>query len=153
MEPFDDMRSAGELLAQRTMERVVDLVVQSLDVNALLATVDVDSVLRQVDVDALLERVDVNAIVSRVDVNALLDRVDVNRLVTRVDMAALAQQTDISAVLSLSSGSAANEAVDTVRGQFVALDRWIDHWVRRLLHRKGAEPMSPRMLLKAEAGT
>ena len=54
-----------EAMAQRVAERVVDLVLHVLDVNALLA---------QVDVNALPAQVDVNAVLARVDVNALLDR-------------------------------------------------------------------------------
>lgn len=143
MAPFDQMRSAGELLAQRTMERAVDLVVQALDVNELVQQVDMDTLLGRLDVNALLERIDVDALMRRVDLDAVLDRVDVNRLITRVDMDAVARQTDISAVITMSSGSVASEAVDIVRGQAVTLDRRIDRWVRRLLRRKGAELMSP----------
>ena len=66
VDPLDRLRSAGrrvtdpfETLAQRVAERVLELIVSALDVNALL------------------ERVDVNALLGRVDVNTLLDRVDV----------------------------------------------------------------------------
>jgi hypothetical protein len=63
-----------ELVTQRATERVIDLVVNAMDINALVAQVDLDGILTQVDVDALLNRVDVNALLDRVDVNALLDR-------------------------------------------------------------------------------
>jgi hypothetical protein len=153
VDPFNQVRSAGELLAQQTMERVIDLVVQALDVNELVQQVDMDALLSRVDVNALLGKVDVNSVLRQVDLDALLERVDINRLITRVDMDAITRQTDISAVITMSSGSVTKEAVDIVRGQAVALDRWIDYWVRRLLRRKGRELMSPPTLLNVGART
>ena len=161
MAPFDQMRSASELLAQRTMERMIDLVVHAVDTNelvrqvdvdTLLSRVDVNALLREVDVDALLARVDVDELLSRVDVDAVLDRVDVNGLINRVDMEAIARRADFAAVVSMSSGSMATRAADIVRGQAVALDQWIDHWVRRLLRRKGSALTSPPALLNVGAG-
>jgi hypothetical protein len=171
MEPFDQVRSAGEVLAQRTVERVLDLVVQALDVNALvrqtdvdmlldrldvnavLEKVDVNALLRQVDVDALLGHVDVDALLSRVDLDALLDRVDVNRLITRVDIDSIARHTDIGAVFVMSSGHMASGAVDIVRGQAVAADQWIDRCVHRLLRRKTGGLAGPKALTDAGAET
>src|SRR5262249_32628057 len=60
-----------EQLAQRIAERVVELVLSVLDVNALLAQVDVNAVLARVDVAALLNRVDLNAVLAQVDIGAL----------------------------------------------------------------------------------
>ncbi len=68
------MTDPVESLAQRVAERVVDLLVQALDVNALVRRVDLNAALGQVDINALLARVDVNALLDRVDVNTLLDR-------------------------------------------------------------------------------
>jgi hypothetical protein len=150
---FDQVRSASELLAQRTLERVLDLVVEALDVNELVQQADVNMLLSRLDVNAVLEKVDVNALLSRVDLDALLDRVDVNRLITRVDIDSIAQHTDIGAVVVASSENMASGAVDIVRGQVVAADQRIDRWVHRLLRRKAGGPAGPSTLLKAEAGT
>jgi hypothetical protein len=49
-----------EALAQAAADRVVELAVSALDVNALL------------------DRVDMNAVLDRIDINRLLDRVDMN---------------------------------------------------------------------------
>ena len=117
------------------MERVLDLVVQSLDVNAVL------------------EKVDLDALLSQVDLNALLDRVDVNRLITRVDIDSIAQHTDIGAVFVASSGNMASGAVDIVRGQAVAADQRIDRWMHRLLRRKTPGLAGPPTLTSAEAET
>lgn len=144
MEQSDQMRSVSELLAQRVMERVLDLVVQSLDVNELV---------RQVDVNALLSRVDVNTLLSQVDVNALLDRVDVNALLDRVDVDAIIEHTDIGAAMAMSSGHMTGRAVDILRGQGVTLDDRIDRFMRRLLRRGDPGLAAPRALIGSEAGT
>jgi hypothetical protein len=65
-----------ERLAQGVAERVVALVVDALDVNAVVARIDVDALLARIDVDALLDRIDVDALLERVDVEALIARID-----------------------------------------------------------------------------
>ena len=82
------MTAVPERLAQAVAERVVALVVDALDVNAILA---------RVDVEALLERIDVDALLARVDLDELLARVD------------------LSAALAPTATSAAQEALDAVR--------------------------------------
>jgi hypothetical protein len=185
VDPFDRVRLAGrrltdplESLALRVAERVVDLLLNALDVNALLARVDIDplltrvdlnavlarvdlnavlvqvdvnAVLAQVDVAALLERADLNDILQRVDITALLSRIDMNDLLARVDMDALVEQTDLGAVIARSSGGAASEALDAARSQAVGLDQFIDRWVQRALRRKHAPPLAPRALLDGQA--
>ncbi len=177
MNPRDRLWSAArrvadpvETLAQQVTERVIDLLVDALDINQLVARVDlnaildrvdIDAVLRKVDVNALLDRVDVNVLLDRVDVNALLERldpdpilarVDVNDLVKRIDMDALVEETDLGAVIAGSSGGLAREALDAARSQTVGLDQFIDRWVRRLLRRGHPGPSAPPALLPAQAG-
>ena len=142
-----------EQMAQRVAERVVDLVLQVLDVNALLAQVDVNALLDKIDVTALLERVDLNAVLARVDTDALLDRIDVNALLQRVDVDTLVEQTDLGAVIARSTGGVASEALDAARSQAVGLDQTIDRWVQRALRRKQPAPSAPGALLDAEAAS
>jgi hypothetical protein len=167
--PGDRLRSVGrrmtdpaEVLAQQITDRVVELVVNALDVNelvarvdlnALLGAVDIDAVLKKIELNALLDRVDLDAVIRRVDVGALLDRVDVNDLVKRIDMAALVEETDLGAVIARSSGGVMNEALDALRSQVVGLDRFIDRWVSRLLRRKHPLPSAPSTLLLRKAET
>jgi hypothetical protein len=122
-----------EAMAQRVAERVVDLVLHVLDVNALLA------------------RVDVNAVLNRVDTGALIDSIDINELLQRIDMDALAEQTDLGAVIARSSGGAMSEALDAARSQAVGLDKFIDRWAQRTIRRKYPAPAGPRALLDGEA--
>lgn len=157
MNPRDRPLPAGksnlvEAVAQRAAEPVIDLIVNTLDVNALLARVDLDAVLGSIDIAGVLQRVDLNAVLARVDVNALLDRVDVNALlaranidevVGRIDMDALVRETDLGAVIARSSGGLASEALDAARSQAAGLDQFIDRWVRRLLRRTSPGPSAP----------
>jgi hypothetical protein len=133
-----------EQMAQRVAERVVDLVLQVLDVNALL---------EKIDVTALLDRVDLNAVLARVDTAALLDRIDVNALMQRIDVDSLVEQTDLGAVIARSTGGVASEALDAARSQAVGLDQFIDRWVQRGLRRKQPAPSAPRALLDGEAAS
>jgi hypothetical protein len=142
-----------EAMAQRVAERVVELVLQVVDVNAVLAQVDVNALLARVDVAALLEKVDLNAVLARVDTTALLDRIDINQLLQRIDMDALVEQTDLGAVIARSSGGVASEALDAGRGVAVGLDQFIDRWVQRALRRKHPAPLAPRAQLDGEAQT
>jgi hypothetical protein len=144
VDPLGQVRSASELLAERAMERVLDLVVQAVDANELA---------QQVDVDTLLSRVDLNELLGRIDLDLLLSRVDVNRLIARVDVDALVQHTEIGAVIMMSSENAGNQAVNLVRGQAVALDHAIDRWVRRLLRRPDPGPGARAAPLHAGAKT
>jgi uncharacterized RDD family membrane protein YckC len=142
-----------EQLAEKTAERVIDLVVRSLDVNAVVQRVDLNAVLDQVDVNKLVDRVDMDKILdqvdlnrvlakvdlddllARVDVDAIVDRVDINGIAQNLDIDAIAMHTDIGAMIARSSGGVAADARDAARSQAVGLDEWIARWVARLLRR------------------
>jgi hypothetical protein len=100
-----------ESLAQSVARHVIELVVEALDLNALLDQVDLNRVLDQVDVNRLLDKVDVDKLVARVDVRALLTQVDVNELASQVDINALLQRTDVEALLTRSSSSIVSEGI------------------------------------------
>ncbi len=176
VDPLDRLRSAGkrvtdplEAFAQRVAERVIDLVVHVLDINALmqqvdlnalldqvdmnnmLKNIDMNALLQQVDIGALLERVDINEIMQNVDIGALLDRVDVNQILGQVDMEKLVAQTDLGAIIARSTGGIATEALDTARSGAVGLDVTVDRWTTRLLRRQSQGPSAPPALLGAEA--
>jgi hypothetical protein len=116
-----------ERLAQAVAERVVTLVVDALDVNALLARIDLDALLSEVDVDALLSRVDVAALVARIDVDELVARIDVEQLVARIDLASTMAGT---------ASSAAEGTLGAVRRTAVRGDDVVAHWADRLAGRR-----------------
>jgi uncharacterized RDD family membrane protein YckC len=104
-------------------QRLTDLLLQAVDVNA---------VARRIDMNAVLDQIDVNELIKRVDLQALLDRVDMNELLRRIDIEALAGETDLGAIIARSSGGMASDALDAVRGQAVGLDEFVDRSVARL---------------------
>ena len=115
----------SEQLAQAAADRVVELVVSALDVNALLDQVDLNDVLDRIDLDRLLERMDLNEIVKRIDVDALIE------------------QTDLGAVIAASSSGVASDVLDVVRSQTVGLDEFIARWIGRLRRRPYTGPPGP----------
>jgi len=158
MDPVERMRSAGKRLAepvdsmaQTVAKRATELVVDSLDINDVLARIDVNKLLNQVDVNQLLDRVDVDRLLARVDVNALVDKVNVNELTERVDVNALVDRTEIKTVLAKSSTTVFTEGIDLVRSQAVGLDDFLARWVNRILRRKQAPAVGPSALISLPA--
>ena len=155
-----------EQFAQAVAERVVTLVMDVVDVDAILeridvdrlmARIDVDQVVQRVDVDRLvsrvdvegiLERVDVQRIIDRVDVEQIIERVDVGRLMERVDVEAIVSQTEIGTIIARSTSGVASEVLDVVRAQGVGLDDFVSRWVNRALHRSLDDlPVGPPALV------
>jgi hypothetical protein len=139
-----------ERLAQAVAERVVNLVLDAVDVDALVERVDVQRIVDRVDVNALVERVDVERIVERVDVDALVARVDVNRIVEQLDIDALVEQTELGAIIARSTTGVLTEVLDLLRSQGVGLDDFCARWTNRLLRRDPATlPAGPPLLVGA----
>ena len=137
-----------EQLAQAVAERVVTLVLDSIDMDELLSRVDVDAIVSKVDVDGLIDRVDVDKIVSRVDVEKIIDRVDVKKIIDRVDIDALIEQTELGTIIARSTSGVASEVLDVVRAQGVGLDDFIARWVNRVLRRSSTDsPVGPPALV------
>jgi hypothetical protein len=140
-----------ESIAQGVAQRVIDLVLDALDMNALiaridlnvvLARVDLNEVVDQIDLNEVLSRVDLNQIVDRLDVNKLMARVDINQLVSRIDVESLVKNTDLGAIMVSSSSTLATEAVDLGRSHAVSMDDTLGRWVSRIRrnHTGRAEP-------------
>ena len=127
-------RFAGQIesIAQGVAQRVIDLVVESLDVNALLARIDLNALLARVDLNQELGQVDLNQVLGQVDLNELMARVDINEIVDRIDIEALVKNTDLGALLASSSSTIVTEAVDLGRSHAVSMDDTIARWVSRL---------------------
>ena len=137
-----------EGLVEAIAERVVGLVIEAVDMDALLARVDVDALVSRVDVDALIDRVDVEKIIERVDVQKLVDRVDVQKIIERVDIDSLVEQTELGAIIARSTSGVASEALDLVRAQGVGLDDFVARWVNRILRRDSSDwPIGPPALV------
>jgi hypothetical protein len=128
-----------EQVAQAVAERVVSIVMDAIDMDALLERIDIDAVVNRVDVDALIDRVDVEKII---------DRVDVKKIVERVDIDAVMEQTELGTIIARSTTGVASEVLDLVRAQGVGLDDFVARWVNRVLRRKDL-PSGPPGLVSA----
>jgi uncharacterized RDD family membrane protein YckC len=152
-----DSLDLDELLARVDLDTLlarVDLnaLVAQVDVDALLDRVDLDRLLDRVDVDRLLDRVDVERLLDRVDADALVGRVDVNEIVTRVDVDGLIAQTELGAIVAKSTSGVVTEVLDVARSQGVGLDALTMRWVNRLLKRRpDTMPAGPGLLVAEEA--
>jgi hypothetical protein len=133
----------SEAWAQAAIERAVELVVSSLDVNALLD---------EIDLNAVLDQVDINRVLDQIDLDRLLERMDLNDIVTRIDVEALVKQTDLGAIISASSSGVAGDVLDAVRSQTVGLDEFIARWIGRLRRRPYTGPPGPPDQLRPGAG-
>lgn len=131
----------ADRLAQAIAERVV---------NHVLEAVDVERLLERVDVNALLDRVDVNALVQRVDINALVDHIDVDAIVDKLDIDALVSHTELGSIIAKSTTTVMTEVLDLIRAQGVGLDDFLSRWTNRLLHRPSDSlPVGPPLLIAA----
>jgi uncharacterized RDD family membrane protein YckC len=142
-----------EQLAQAIAARVVNLVVEAIDIDALLQRVDVeaiiervdvdriveevdiDAIVHRVDIDAIVQRVDIDAIVQRVDINAIVQRVDINAIVSNMDIDSLVEKTELGAIIAKSTTGVFTEVLDVIRAQGVGLDDFCARWTNRVLRR------------------
>jgi len=88
-----------EARAQVITERVITLVLDSLDLNAIIARIDLNAVLARVDIEEPIDRIQINEVLGRVDLNSLLSRVDLNAVVERVDVEEPIDRIQINEVL------------------------------------------------------
>lgn len=124
-----------EQLVQAIASRVANLVIEAIDVDALIHRVDVEAIIERVDVEAIVERVDVERIIERVDVDAIVKRVDVNAIVSKVDIDSLVENTELGSIIAKSTTGMLTEVLDVVRAQGVGLDDLCARWTNRALRR------------------
>ena len=137
-----------EQLAQSVAERVVNIVMDAIDIDALLQRIDVDALVARVDVDSVVSRVDVDKLIDRVDVEKIIERVDVEKIIERVDIDALMEQTELGSIIARSTSGVASEVLDVIRAQGVGLDDFFSRWANRILRRPPGElPLGPPTLV------
>ncbi|MGA3149729.1 MAG: hypothetical protein ABSF33_19990 [Acidimicrobiales bacterium] len=137
-----------EQLAQAVAERVVAIVMDAIDMDALLDRIDVDKVVSRVDVDKVVSRVDVDKLIDRVDVQKIIDRVDVEEIIERVDIDSLMEKTELGTIIARSTTGVASEVLDVIRAQGVGLDDFFARWVNRILRRSPQDlPLGPPTLV------
>ena len=152
-----------ESIAQAVAQRVIDLVIEALDMNALIARIDLNVVLgrinlnsliaqvnlneliNQVDLNQILETVDLNQVLDRVDMDKLMARIDLNELASRIDIETLVQNTDLGALMVSSSTTLATEAVDLGRSHAVSMDDRLARLVSRIRRNNTGQPRRPEL--------
>ena len=143
--------SRAEQLAQALAERIVPLIIDAIDINAIVDKVDIEKVVDRVDINKIVSRVDINAIVDRVDIEKVIDRVDINAIVEKVDIDSLVEQTELGSIIARSTTGILTEILDVIRAQGVGLDDFIFRWGNRLIGRRSqvaAWPDGPPLLVE-----
>ena len=152
--------SRVEQLAQSLAERIVPLIIDAIDINAIVDKVDIEKVINRVDInkivsrvdiDNVLDRVDIEKIIDRVDIQKVIERVDINSIVNEIDIDALVEQTELGSIIARSTTGILTEILDVIRAQGVGLDDFILRWGNRLIgrRRKVADwPEGPPLLVK-----
>ncbi len=137
--------SRVEQLAQALAERIVPLVLDAIDINAIVDKVDVekiidrvdiDKIVSRVDIDKIIDRVDIEKIIERVDIQKIIERVDINTIVNSIDIDALVEQTEIGSIIARSTTGILTEVLDVIRAQGVGLDDFAFRWGNRLVGRR-----------------
>jgi hypothetical protein len=146
--------SRVEQLAQALAERIIPLIVEAINIDALIDRVDVEKIIERVDIEKIVERVDIEQIIERVDIQAIIERVDINAIVEKVDIDALVEQTELGSIIARSTTGVLTEILDVVRAQGVGLDDFIMRWGNRLILRGKREadwPDGPPLLVGQKA--
>jgi hypothetical protein len=130
-----------------TPERLAQLIAGQV-VNLVLESLDFDAILDRININALLGRIDLNELLEQIDLNALLSQVDLNDLIKGLDLDALIEQLQIETLIARSTSSAMGAALDVLRRQSVGLDDFVARSVNRLGRRKpGTLPLGPALLV------
>ncbi len=93
------------LVSTVDIEAIVDgvdiaAIVEKIDIDAIAKGIDLDAIVDKIDVDAIVRRVDVDAIVSQVDIDAIASRIDVDSIVDKIDVDAIVRRVDVDAIVS-----------------------------------------------------
>ena len=145
--------SRVEQLAQALAERIVPLVLDAIDINAILDRIDVNKIIDRVDVDKVISRVDIEKVVERVDIEKVVERVDINKIVSEIDIDSLVEQTELGSIIARSTTGILTEILDVIRSQGVGLDDFILRWGNRLVGRRkriADWPEGPPLLVEPE---
>lgn len=121
-------REATAEEVEAVVSRVVDEVVEVLDI---------DGIVRQVDIDDIVKRVDIDDIVKRIDIDDIIQRVDVDGIVKR---------TEIGTLIVQSTGGIVTQILDFVRSLTVSMDKGTDRITDRVLHHGRPRPLAPPLL-------
>jgi hypothetical protein len=109
-----NVRAAVERLLDTLVPAVTNAILDRLDLTRIVIDrVDVDAVVATADLDAAARRIDVDAVAARLDVEAVVRRLDLTRIVTElVDLQAVIAAVDLDAVIATVDLDAAAARID-----------------------------------------
>lgn len=115
------------------------LVIDNVDIDAIIARVDLDGAVTRVDLMAIVSRLDVDAVVAQVDLDAAVARVDLNAAIHRADLIGVANEiidgVDLPAIIRDASTSVTAEVMTDVRSGGERADDAVSEFVGRMLGR------------------
>jgi hypothetical protein len=142
-----------EQLAQALAERIVPLIVDAIDLNAILDKVDVERIIERVDIEKVIDQVDMQKVIDRIDIEKVIERVDLNAVIQEIDIEALVEHTELGAIIARSTTGVLTEVLDVIRAQGVGLDDFVLRWGNRIVGRgkRIADwPEGPPLLVEAK---
>jgi poly(A) polymerase Pap1 len=107
-------------------------------------------------ISLVMDSIDIDAIVARVDIQKIIERVDINAIVAQLDIDALVQQTELGSIIAHSTTGVLSEVLDVVRSQGVGIDDFVFRWANRVVGRRAkasAFPTGPALLVAGEETT
>jgi hypothetical protein len=124
-----------EQLAQALAERIVPLIIDAVDLNAILDKVDVEKIIERVDIEKVIDQVDMQKVIDRIDLQKVIERVDLNAVIQDIDIEALVEHTELGAIIARSTTGVLTEVLDVIRAQGVGLDDFVLRWGNRIVGR------------------
>ena len=124
-----------EQLAQALAERIVPLILDAIDLNAILDKVDVERIIERVDIEKVIDQVDMQKVIDRIDIEKVIERVDLNAVIQEIDIEALVEHTELGAIIARSTTGVLTEVLDVIRAQGVGLDDFVLRWGNKIVGR------------------
>ncbi|MGB8946087.1 MAG: hypothetical protein WCD21_38510 [Streptomyces sp.] len=129
----------GGAAADLLVRPLVTMVLDRIDLDALVSRVDVNRVADRVDVERIAVRIDVDRVADRVDVDRVADRVDIEAVLARIDLVGLTRdvlrEIDLGRIVRDTGGGMTVETVEAVRLLGQRGDRTVNRLTDRLLRR------------------
>jgi hypothetical protein len=145
-----------EQLAQSLAERIVPLILDAIDLNAILDKVDVERIIERVDIEKVIDQVDMQKVIDRIDVQKVIESVDLNAVIQEIDIEALVEHTELGAIIARSTTGVLTEVLDVIRAQGVGLDDFVLRWGNRIIgrgRRIADWPVGPPLLVEPKAAS
>lgn len=96
----------------------------------------VEMVIDQLDMSALIQRIPIDEVIDNLDIEAIVDKIDIKAIVARIDIEEIVADVDMGAIIRDSTTGLAGETVDAIRVQVMGLDLFASRVVDGIFRRK-----------------